>query len=139
MKYILAAALVGLAYAQSDLEDYVYETTDGYSRYDLDDQRVLDFVKEKYVKPVTENHYIIFTVSSNPTTGYDWIYETNETCDKVELIQEYETSTDDMEMMGAGGITTLKVVANKGYHDLTCEVHAVYMRSWEFESWETAK
>ena len=44
-----------------------------------------------------------------------------------------------MEMMGAGGTTTLTVVGRTflDTYDV-CEIQAVYMREWEFEGWETA-
>ena len=62
---------------------------------------------------VTENHAITFDVSSNPTTGYNWIIETKNECEQIELIQDYTSSiTNDIEMMGSGGTTTLTVVGN---------------------------
>ena len=67
---------------------------------------------------VTENHAITFDVSSNPTTGYTWIIETKSECEQIELVQDYTSSiTDEMEMMGAGGITTLTVVGNTPSRD----------------------
>ena len=69
---------------------------------------------------VTENHAITFEVSSNPTTGYNWIIETKSECEQIQLIQDYTTSIreeDAAEMMGAGGTTTLTVVGREANRD----------------------
>lgn len=114
----MAAALIGLSHAQLGKlkQESTEESTLSY--YNLDDYETYTELMEVKGVLVTENHAITFDVSSNPTTGYNWIIETKSECEQIELVQDYTTSiTDEVEMMGAGGTTTLTVVGRSASRD----------------------
>ena len=61
---------------------------------------------------VSRNHTIQFTISSNPTTGYDWIIGT--TCDQEGVFShEYSPTPVDEDIMGSGGVTTITFEAQE--------------------------
>ena len=72
-------------------------------------------------------------MSSNPTTGYDWIFNT-ESCDgTLKTIQSYEVDAEADMMAGVGGKTTFTLVGLKSGE---CLFELVYVRSWEFTGFE---
>lgn len=66
---------------------------------------------------------------TNPTTGYEWQYKTNEGGGAVILTDEsYESSDPTGKLMGAGGYSTYTFVGSKkGHVTLTF----TYLRHWD--------
>ena len=96
----------------------------------LDDKDVRDYLQMSGAT-VTAGNTIWFEMASNPTTGYDWIFD-NEDCNSFITIEDsYQMDEEGFEsgMMGVPGTTTVKLT---GFLEGQCTWRAAYARDWEF-------
>lgn len=74
-----------------------------------------------------ENKSVVFYLDSNPSTGYQWTYDVYGKGIKF-VSQEYTPSVNDENIVGSGGITSVKFVAD-GSGEF--EIIFQYLRPWE--------
>lgn len=71
---------------------------------------------------------MLFEFSSNPTTGFDWVYEIGEGNGMLELIKDDYKSNAEDGMVGAGGTRTFIF---KGTKEGKKNIIFTYKRNWE--------
>ena len=82
---------------------------------------------------VSVDHAYFIQVATNPTTGFDWIIDTDDCDGIVEIIQEYERDDERGDMPGVGGTTYWTLI---GLSEGECTFRGVKERSWDFLGWD---
>lgn len=71
---------------------------------------------------------IVFEFGSNPTTGFDWVYETGSGDGMIELVDNKYVGNANADRLGAGGIRTFVF---KGVKEGKQTIIFTYKRNWE--------
>ncbi|WP_313579566.1 protease inhibitor I42 family protein [Chishuiella sp.] len=87
----------------------------------------LDDVKTEKTIHLNNGEEVDFTITTNPTTGYDWTTTVPNDCN-VAIVNEAITSDNKTGAMGAPSKKTYKIKANKNGE---CTIRFDYKRSWE--------
>lgn len=70
---------------------------------------------------------LVFQLTTNPTTGYDWETTLPDDC-SVEIVDESTKSENKTNQVGAPSIKTYKI---KGLNAGECSIRFDYKRNWE--------